>query len=103
MPMIRQGMSFAKIEQIGTQRIANAIEAIAFYEAKICMAHDSMDQEPGVPTMSVERPRHYKSECPKLNRVNRIWKVKTHRNFNVIKDNADTYGEIFLACLVKPK
>ncbi|GJY49805.1 putative reverse transcriptase domain-containing protein [Tanacetum coccineum] len=44
MPMIRQGMSFAKIEQIGTQRIANAIEAIAIYEAKIRMAHDSMDQ-----------------------------------------------------------
>ncbi|GJT83055.1 hypothetical protein Tco_1057397 [Tanacetum coccineum] len=38
-------MSSARIELIVTQQIANAIEAIAVYEAKIHMAHDSMDQE----------------------------------------------------------
>ncbi|GJW95563.1 putative reverse transcriptase domain-containing protein [Tanacetum coccineum] len=37
-------MSYARIEHIVTQQIANAIEAIAVYEAKIRMAHDSMDQ-----------------------------------------------------------
>nr|GEW80403.1 reverse transcriptase domain-containing protein [Tanacetum cinerariifolium] len=37
-------MSSARIEHIATQRIANAIEVIAAYEAKIYMAHDSMDQ-----------------------------------------------------------
>ncbi|GJV35910.1 hypothetical protein Tco_1408387 [Tanacetum coccineum] len=36
-------MSFAKIERIVTKRIANAIKAVAVYEAKIHMAHDSMD------------------------------------------------------------
>ncbi|GJY25989.1 putative reverse transcriptase domain-containing protein [Tanacetum coccineum] len=37
-------MSSARINHIVTQRIVNAIEAIAVYEAKIRMAHDSMDQ-----------------------------------------------------------
>ncbi|GKD74069.1 putative reverse transcriptase domain-containing protein, partial [Tanacetum coccineum] len=37
-------MSSAKIEHIITQRITNAIEAIAVYEAKIRMIHDSIDQ-----------------------------------------------------------
>ncbi|GJS45499.1 hypothetical protein Tco_0595620 [Tanacetum coccineum] len=37
-------MSSARIEHIVTQRIANAIEAIVIYEAKIRMDHDSMDQ-----------------------------------------------------------
>ncbi|GJV71772.1 putative reverse transcriptase domain-containing protein [Tanacetum coccineum] len=40
-------MSSARIDHIVTQRIANAIEAIAVYEAKIRMAHDSMDQVEG--------------------------------------------------------
>ncbi|GJV18269.1 hypothetical protein Tco_1367289 [Tanacetum coccineum] len=39
----RQGLSFAKIKQIATQRVVNSIEAIAIYETKICVAHDSMD------------------------------------------------------------
>ncbi|GJU00754.1 hypothetical protein Tco_1111092 [Tanacetum coccineum] len=38
-------MSFARIEHIVTQRIANAIEAITVYEAKIRMTHDSIDQD----------------------------------------------------------
>ncbi|GJS29974.1 putative reverse transcriptase domain-containing protein [Tanacetum coccineum] len=37
-------MSFAEIEQIVAQRVANAIEAIAVYETKIRMAYDSIDQ-----------------------------------------------------------
>ncbi|GJV33132.1 putative reverse transcriptase domain-containing protein [Tanacetum coccineum] len=37
-------MSSVKIEQIVAQRVANAIEAIAVYETKIRMAHDSMNQ-----------------------------------------------------------
>nr|GEX35211.1 reverse transcriptase domain-containing protein [Tanacetum cinerariifolium] len=44
MPTMRQGMSSAMTEHIVTQLISNAIESIAIYEAKICMAHDSMDQ-----------------------------------------------------------
>ncbi|GJS61886.1 hypothetical protein Tco_0656670 [Tanacetum coccineum] len=40
----RQGMSFEEMEHVVAQRVANAIEAIAIYESKICMAHDSMNQ-----------------------------------------------------------
>ncbi|GJY85423.1 putative reverse transcriptase domain-containing protein [Tanacetum coccineum] len=38
-------MSSAKIEQIVAQRVTNAIEAIAIYETKICVAHDSIVQD----------------------------------------------------------
>ncbi|GJY81214.1 putative reverse transcriptase domain-containing protein [Tanacetum coccineum] len=44
-PTTRQGMSSTRINHIVTQRIVNAIEAIAVYEAKIRIAHDSMDQD----------------------------------------------------------
>ncbi|GJV95715.1 reverse transcriptase domain-containing protein [Tanacetum coccineum] len=40
----RQRMSFEEMEQVVAQRVANAIEAIAIYESKIRMAHDSMNQ-----------------------------------------------------------
>ncbi|GJR15390.1 hypothetical protein Tco_0798042 [Tanacetum coccineum] len=40
----RQGMSSEEMEQVVAQRVANAIEAIAIYESKIRMAHDSMNQ-----------------------------------------------------------
>nr|GEW90197.1 hypothetical protein [Tanacetum cinerariifolium] len=39
-----QGMSSEEMEQVATQQVANAIEAIAIYESKIRMAHDSMNQ-----------------------------------------------------------
>ncbi|GJV54285.1 reverse transcriptase domain-containing protein [Tanacetum coccineum] len=42
MPTTRQGMSFAEIEQIVAQRVTNVIEAIAIYETKIHVAHDSI-------------------------------------------------------------
>ncbi|GJY02967.1 hypothetical protein Tco_0361119 [Tanacetum coccineum] len=38
-----QGMSFAEIDQIVAQRVANVIEAIAIYEAKTRMACDLMN------------------------------------------------------------
>ncbi|GJV73609.1 putative reverse transcriptase domain-containing protein [Tanacetum coccineum] len=37
-------MSSVRIQRIVTRQIPNAIEAIAIYEAQICMAYDSMDQ-----------------------------------------------------------
>nr|GEX15595.1 hypothetical protein [Tanacetum cinerariifolium] len=37
-------MSFAKVEQIIAQRVANAIETIAIYETKTHMACESMNQ-----------------------------------------------------------
>ncbi|GJV08515.1 reverse transcriptase domain-containing protein [Tanacetum coccineum] len=40
----RQGMSSEEMEQVVAQRVTNAIKAIAIYESKICMAHDSMNQ-----------------------------------------------------------
>ncbi|GJW35298.1 hypothetical protein Tco_0058218 [Tanacetum coccineum] len=40
----RQGMSSEEMEQVVAQRVANAIEAIAIYESKIRMAHNSMNQ-----------------------------------------------------------
>ncbi|GJV18962.1 hypothetical protein Tco_1367982 [Tanacetum coccineum] len=41
---IRQGMSSEEMERVVSQRVVNAIEAIAIYETKIRMAHDSMNQ-----------------------------------------------------------
>ncbi|GKB31054.1 putative reverse transcriptase domain-containing protein [Tanacetum coccineum] len=41
---IRQGMSSEEMERVVSQRVVNAIEAIAIYETKIHMAHDSMNQ-----------------------------------------------------------
>ncbi|GJV27770.1 reverse transcriptase domain-containing protein [Tanacetum coccineum] len=49
MSTTNQRMSFAKIEQIVSQRVANAIETIAIYEAKTRMAHELMNR--------VERPK----------------------------------------------
>nr|GEX58681.1 reverse transcriptase domain-containing protein [Tanacetum cinerariifolium] len=40
MPATIQGMSFVKIKQIVAQRVTNAIEANAIYEARIRVAHD---------------------------------------------------------------
>ncbi|GKG14235.1 hypothetical protein Tco_0353835, partial [Tanacetum coccineum] len=42
MPTTRQGMSSAEIKQIVAQRVTNAIEAIAIFETKIRVAHDSI-------------------------------------------------------------
>ncbi|GKA09117.1 hypothetical protein Tco_0688448 [Tanacetum coccineum] len=44
MSTTNQGMSFAEIEQIVAQRVANAIETIAIYEAKTCVARDLMNR-----------------------------------------------------------
>ncbi|GJS28197.1 reverse transcriptase domain-containing protein [Tanacetum coccineum] len=44
MSATRQGMSSAKIEHFVAQRVTNAFEAIAIYETKIHVAHDSMDR-----------------------------------------------------------
>ncbi|GJU96813.1 reverse transcriptase domain-containing protein [Tanacetum coccineum] len=43
MPTTNQGMSFAEIEQIVAQRVANAIKTIAIYEAKTRMDRDLMN------------------------------------------------------------
>ncbi|GJZ02388.1 reverse transcriptase domain-containing protein [Tanacetum coccineum] len=40
----RQGMSSEEMEQVVAQQVANAIEAIAIYKSKICMAHDLMNR-----------------------------------------------------------
>ncbi|GKE71781.1 reverse transcriptase domain-containing protein [Tanacetum coccineum] len=42
MSTTRQGMSSTKFEQIVTQRVTNAIDAIAIYKTKICVAYDSI-------------------------------------------------------------
>ncbi|GJR03844.1 putative reverse transcriptase domain-containing protein [Tanacetum coccineum] len=44
MTTTKQGMSFAEVEQIIAQRVANAIETIAIYETKTRMARVSMNQ-----------------------------------------------------------
>ncbi|GJV38574.1 reverse transcriptase domain-containing protein [Tanacetum coccineum] len=44
MSATRQGMSLAKIDQIVAQRVFDAIEAVAVYDTKIRLAHDSMNQ-----------------------------------------------------------
>ncbi|GKA43416.1 retrotransposon protein, putative, ty1-copia subclass [Tanacetum coccineum] len=44
MTTTNQGINFAKIEQIVAQRVANAIETIATYETKTCIACESMSQ-----------------------------------------------------------
>ncbi|GJT53460.1 reverse transcriptase domain-containing protein [Tanacetum coccineum] len=44
MSAANQWMNFAEIKMMITQRVANAIETIAIYEAKTRMARDSMDR-----------------------------------------------------------
>ncbi|GJR06129.1 putative reverse transcriptase domain-containing protein [Tanacetum coccineum] len=44
MTTTNQGMSFAEVEQIVAQRVANAIETIAIYEAKARVARDLMNR-----------------------------------------------------------
>nr|GFD62181.1 hypothetical protein [Tanacetum cinerariifolium] len=44
MATVNQGMNVEEIERVVAQRVANAIEAIAIYEAKTNMAHKSMSQ-----------------------------------------------------------
>ncbi|GJW26968.1 hypothetical protein Tco_0040779 [Tanacetum coccineum] len=44
MSTTRQGMSLAEIDQIVAQRVFDAIEAVAVYDTKIRLAHDSMNQ-----------------------------------------------------------
>ncbi|GKA72162.1 hypothetical protein Tco_0778378 [Tanacetum coccineum] len=44
MSTTRQGMSLAEIDQIVAQRVFDAIEAVAVYDTKIHLAHDSMNQ-----------------------------------------------------------
>ncbi|GJY70632.1 hypothetical protein Tco_0474335 [Tanacetum coccineum] len=44
MTTTNQGLSFAEIEQIVAQRVANAIETIAIYETKTHVAHDLINQ-----------------------------------------------------------
>nr|GFB50563.1 reverse transcriptase domain-containing protein [Tanacetum cinerariifolium] len=44
MTTVNQGMSVEKIERVVTQRMANAIEAIAIYETKTNLARKSMSQ-----------------------------------------------------------
>nr|GEW66080.1 hypothetical protein [Tanacetum cinerariifolium] len=44
MTTVNQGMSVEEIEQVVAQRVTNAIEAIAIYETKTNLAHESMSQ-----------------------------------------------------------
>nr|GEX97809.1 hypothetical protein [Tanacetum cinerariifolium] len=39
----RQGMNSVEIDQVMVRRVTDAIDAIAIYEAKICMTHDQMN------------------------------------------------------------
>nr|GEW13369.1 putative reverse transcriptase domain-containing protein [Tanacetum cinerariifolium] len=71
MSATRQQMDFVKIERIVAQRVANAIEVIAVYEPKICMAHDSMDQRQNVVrtfTVETNEKRAYAGNLPYYNK-----------------------------------
>nr|GEW53620.1 putative reverse transcriptase domain-containing protein [Tanacetum cinerariifolium] len=71
MSATRQGMSSVKIDQIVAQRVTDVIEAIAIYQTKIRMAHDSMGQVTHQDTKVVRNAnKKRKSENqPKDNRV----------------------------------
>ncbi|GKA10465.1 reverse transcriptase domain-containing protein [Tanacetum coccineum] len=119
MPTTRQGISSAKIEQIVAQRVTNVIEAIAIYEIKIRVAHDSAVRDVRLPFLpqlkraplanqktvvtcyECGKQRHYMSECSKLKNYNfgnqKGNKGKARGNPNVIKDHANALGEIFPA------
>nr|GFC64155.1 hypothetical protein [Tanacetum cinerariifolium] len=44
MTIVNQGMSVKEIERVVAQRVANTIEAIAIYETKTNLAHNSISQ-----------------------------------------------------------
>ncbi|GJZ93350.1 hypothetical protein Tco_0665415 [Tanacetum coccineum] len=80
MTTTKQGMSFAEVEQIIAQRVANAIETIAIYETKTRMARESMNQikqqeEKIAEDTSNKRKWEGESGTPKA-----IWLVGTTRD-----------------------
>ncbi|GKB12230.1 hypothetical protein Tco_0846153 [Tanacetum coccineum] len=65
MSTMNQGMSFAEIEQIVAQQVANAIETIAIYEAKTRMALDLMnpvEQQEGKITENASNKRKWEGD-----------------------------------------
>nr|GEZ79095.1 hypothetical protein [Tanacetum cinerariifolium] len=82
----RQGMTSAEIDQIVAQRVTDTIEAIAVYEAKICMDHNSMNQvmrQRKIVEKNANNKRKFKNQ-PKDNCVpqnypsrNRMWQGLT--------------------------
>ncbi|GJR05814.1 hypothetical protein Tco_0528798 [Tanacetum coccineum] len=71
MSATRQGMSYAKIDQIVAHRVTDVIKAIAIYETKIRMTHDPMNhgirQETTV-EKNANNKRKFENQ-PKGNRV----------------------------------
>nr|GEU46966.1 hypothetical protein [Tanacetum cinerariifolium] len=72
MTIANQGMSVEEIEQIVTQRLANAIEAIAIYETKTSMDRESMSQTKRRGDKVVENAsnkRKWEEKCGQCKRV----------------------------------
>ncbi|GKC82932.1 hypothetical protein Tco_1138649 [Tanacetum coccineum] len=61
-----QWMSFAEIERMVSQQVANVIETIAIYETKTRMAHDSMDWVERQEYKEAKNASNKRNECPKL-------------------------------------
>nr|GFA14966.1 hypothetical protein [Tanacetum cinerariifolium] len=66
MTTTNQGMSFAELEQIVAEQIANAIETIAIYETKTCMTRESMSQtkrQKNKVAKNASNKRKWKAKC----------------------------------------
>ncbi|GJS00759.1 reverse transcriptase domain-containing protein [Tanacetum coccineum] len=90
MTTTNQRMSFAELEQIVAQRVANAIETIAIYETKTRMAYESMSQtkrqeDKIVENVSYKRKwegDHKGSSSQKQNKENKVFRAHIARPSN---------------------
>ncbi|GJT94210.1 reverse transcriptase domain-containing protein [Tanacetum coccineum] len=99
MTTVNQGMSVEEIERIVAQRVANAIEAIAIYETKTNMAHNSSQQNKGhkVPRAHTTRPINKKAYAGSLPMCNQC-KFHHNRPCTVKCGNCKKVGHITQNC-----
>ncbi|GKA19090.1 hypothetical protein Tco_0699005 [Tanacetum coccineum] len=76
-------MSFVEIEQIVAQRVTNAIEAIAIYEARICVAHYSKVQTV-LQEAKLARNANNKRKWENNTRDNRVQQAR-HKRQNMVR------------------
>ncbi|GJV56990.1 hypothetical protein Tco_1457995 [Tanacetum coccineum] len=89
------------MEQVLAQRVANAIEAIAIYESKIRMAHDSMNQvvrEEAMVGKNVSNKRKWGSDHGRDSDQQQSKRIKVVRAHSTGAGNKKAYAGNFPYC-----